>query len=239
MNKVDILAIGVHPDDIELCAAGTLISHIDQGGSVGIVDLTQGELGTRGTPELRLSEADKAGKIMGVDFRENAGFKDGFFKGDEEEKLEIVKFIRSCQPKILITNAIRDRHPDHGRAAKLVYDAWFLSGLASVKTYVDGELQSRWRPDVIYHFIQDYIIEPDFVVDISDTFERKMEAIKAFKSQFYDPDSKELDSPLTNQDFFAQIEGRARSLGRQIGVEFGEGYTSHRYVGVSSLLDLL
>lgn len=239
IEKVDILAIGVHPDDVELSISGTLAAQKKKGYSFGILDLTQGELGTRGTAEIRLQEAEKAAEILEASFRINLGFRDGFFTGSEEEKLEIVKVIRTAQPEIILANAQSDRHPDHGRSASLAYDAWFLSGLRSIPTYIDGNLQERWRPRVIYHYIQDYIVHPDIVVDISETFHIKMESIRAFKSQFYDPESNEPDSPLTNKDFFDQIEGRARSLGRQIGVEYGEGLTSHRYLGIKNLFDLV
>jgi len=239
IKKVDILAIGVHPDDVELSISGTLATQKEKGFTFGILDLTQGELGTRGTAEIRLEEAQNAAKILNASFRVNLGFRDGFFTGSEEEKLEIVKVIRAAQPDILLANARRDRHPDHARSADLAYDAWFLSGLRSIPTYIDGDLQERWRPSVIYNYIQDYIVHPDIVVDISDTFHIKMESIRAFKSQFYDPESSEPDSPLTNKDFFDQVEGRARSLGRQIGVEYGEGLTSPRYIGVKNLFDLV
>lgn len=239
ISKVDILAVGAHPDDVELSISGTLAVQKNRGNTFGILDLTQGELGTRGTPELRLEEADQAARILGSEFRVNLGFRDGLFTGTEAEKMEIVKIIRAAQPRILIANAINDRHPDHGRAARLVYDAWFLAGLKSIETHIDGNLQDRWRPDVIYNYLQDYIVRPDFVMDISDTFDIKMESIKAFRSQFYDPESDEPDSPLTNKDFFDQIQGRARSLGRQIGVEYAEGLTAPRYVGVRNLFDLV
>ncbi|MBY5957215.1 bacillithiol biosynthesis deacetylase BshB1 [Membranicola marinus] len=239
IKKVNILAVGVHPDDVELSITGTLAVQKQKGHSFGILDLTQGELGTRGTPEIRLREAENAARIQNAQFRVNLGFRDGFFTGTESEKLEIVKVIRAARPDILIANATHDRHPDHGRSAKLVYDAWFLSGLKSIETHIDGDVQERWRPKVIYHYLQDYIIPPDVVVDVSDTFDIKMKAIKAFRSQFYDPESKELDSPLTNKDFFDQVEGRARSLGRQIGVEYGEGLTAPRYIGVRDLFDLI
>lgn len=239
IKKVDILAVGVHPDDVELSISGTLAVQVGRGNSFGILDLTQGELGTRGTPEIRHQEAVEAARILGASFRVNLGFRDGFFTGTEAEKMEIVKVIRASQPEIIIANATHDRHPDHGRSAKLVYDAWFLSGLRSIETHIDGDVQERWRPAVIYHYLQDYIVTPDVVVDISDTFDIKMKAIRAFRSQFFDPDSHEPDSPLTNKDFFDQIEGRARSLGRQIGVEYGEGLTAPRYIGVRDLFDLI
>ncbi|GAA5222245.1 bacillithiol biosynthesis deacetylase BshB1 [Membranihabitans marinus] len=239
MSKVDILAIGVHPDDIELGAGGTVASQIAQGYKVGLLDLTRGELGTRGTPELRIEESLRANKILGGEFRLNIGLADGFFTGSVEEKLKIVEVIRWCQPKIILTNAVRDRHPDHGRAAELVNQAAFLAGLKSIETQYEGKVQERWRPDVIYHYIQDYILEPDIVFDISDYFMVKMEAIKAFRSQFFDPNNEELDSPLTNPDYFDQLEGRARSLGRQIGVTYGEGFTVRRYVGTDNLFQLI
>lgn len=239
IKKVDILAVGVHPDDVELSVSGTLAAQKACGHSFGILDLTQGELGTRGTPEIRLREAENAARVQDASFRINLGFRDGFFTGTEAEKMEIVKVIRASRPEIIIANAPYDRHPDHGRSAKLMHEAWFLSGLKSIETHIDGDKQERWRSRVMYHYIQDYIVEPDVVVDITETFHVKMEAIRAFRSQFYDPDSKELDSPLTNKDFFDQIEGRARSLGRQIGVEYGEGLTAPRYIGVQDLFDLV
>lgn len=239
ITKVDILAVGAHPDDVELSISGTLAVQRNKGNSFGILDLTQGELGTRGTPEIRLKEAEDAARILGATFRENLGFRDGLFTGTESEKMEIVKVIRAARPEIIIANATVDRHPDHGRAAKLVEDAWFLAGLKTIETHIDGNVQERWRPRVVYHYIQDYIVRPDVVVDISDTFELKMKSIRAFRSQFYDPESTELESPLTNKDFFDQIEGRARSLGRQIGAEYGEGLTAPRYLGIRDLFDLM
>lgn len=239
ISKVDILAVGAHPDDIELSISGTLAVQRKKGYTFGILDLTQGELGTRGTPEIRLREAEDAARLQGATFRVNLGFRDGMFTGNESEKREVVKVIRAAQPDILIANAIHDRHPDHGRAAKLVDDAWFLSGLKTIETHIDGNLQDRWRPRVVYHYLQDYILTPDVVVDISDTIDIKMESIKTFRSQFYDPESSELESPLTNKDFFDQVEGRARSLGRQIGVEYGEGLTAPRYIGIRDLFDLV
>lgn len=239
ISKVDILAVGAHPDDVELSISGTLAVQKKKGNSFGILDLTQGELGTRGTPEIRLQEAEEAARIQGATFRVNLGFRDGLFTGTESEKMEIVKVIRAARPEIIVANASVDRHPDHGRAAKLVEDAWFLAGLKTIETHIDGNVQERWRPRVVYHYIQDYIVKPDMVVDISDTFDLKMESIRAFRSQFYDPESTELESPLTNKDFFDQIAGRARSLGRQIGVEYGEGLTAARYLGIRDLFDLI
>lgn len=239
ISKVDILAVGAHPDDVELSISGTLAVQKKKGNSFGILDLTQGELGTRGTPEIRLQEAEEAARIQGATFRVNLGFRDGLFTGTESEKMEIVKVIRAARPEIIVANASVDRHPDHGRAAKLVEDAWFLAGLKTIETHIDGNVQERWRPRVVYHYIQDYIVKPDVVVDISDTFDLKMESIRAFRSQFYDPESTELESPLTNKDFFDQIAGRARSLGRQIGVEYGEGLTAARYLGIRDLFDLI
>lgn len=239
MHKIDVLAIGVHPDDIELGAGGTVARHLDLGYSVGYLDLTQGELGTRGTPELRLQEANQAAQVLNVDFRLNLGLADGFFTLSKAEKIKIVEVIRWCQPEIILANALQDRHPDHGRAAQLVYESIFLSGLKSIQTQYQGEEQVRWRPKATYHYIQDFILEPDVVVDISDYFDLKMQAIKSFQSQFYQAGSKELDSPLTNKDYFDQIEGRARSLGRQIGVEFAEGFNTRRNIGVKDLIQLL
>ena len=235
-----MLAIGVHPDDVELSAGGTVAAHISMGYKVGILDLTRGELGTRGTADLRLEESKHAAKILGVSIRANLGFKDGFFQNDNEHKIEIAKFLRKYKPEILLCNAVRDRHPDHGRAAALCQDSWFISGLSKVKTNdEDGRIQAPWRPKVVYNYIQDYLIEPDIIFDISTSIDKKMDALLAFKSQFWDPNSVEPSSAISSQDFLDQIKGRARAFGRQIGVEFGEGFTMARTPGSKDLFDVL
>jgi bacillithiol biosynthesis deacetylase BshB1 len=236
--KLDILAIGVHPDDIELSCSGTLLSHIDQGKVVGLCDLTQGELGTRGSAALRLIEAENARRLMGAVCRENLAMADGFFEYSKENILKIVEVIRFYQPEIVIANALSDRHPDHGRAAKLVSDACFSAGLRKVETYREGISQEAWRPKVVYHYIQDNHIEPDFVVDITGFFIKKMELIRAFSSQFYDPESKEPDSPISGKDFMDFMESKARLFGRPAGFEHAEGFNVGRYIGVRDLFDL-
>ena len=236
--KVDILGISVHPDDIELCASGTVLRHIDQGYTVGIVDLTQGELGTRGSGPLRLQEASKSAEILGLSFRENLGLRDGLFQVNEENILPVVKAIRKYQPDIIIANALKDRHPDHGRAAELVYRAAFLSGLVKVETKDNGVLQSKWRPRVIYHSIQDYRLHPDLVVDITPYQAKKMEAIMAFKSQFYDPNSTEPSSPISSKEFLDYVQAADQVFGRFIGVAFAEGFNVRRPIGVIDLIKL-
>jgi bacillithiol biosynthesis deacetylase BshB1 len=237
--KVDILAIGVHPDDIELSCVGTLLSAVNQGKKVGLLDLTIGELGTRGSGELRLKEAKKSAELIGSKFRHNLGFRDGFFEITEENLMSVIKEIRYAQPDIILANSIDDRHPDHGRAAELVYRAAFLSGLDKIKTKYNGKTQAKWRPRVVYHYIQDKNIEPDLVVDITPFFDRKMECIKCFSSQFYNPESTEEHTPLTGQDFFEFIAGKARVFGRAIGAEYAELYTCHRYIGTNDITSLM
>jgi bacillithiol biosynthesis deacetylase BshB1 len=233
--KLHILAIAVHPDDIELSAAGTLIAHSDKGQQVGILDLTQGELGTRGSGELRLKEAADAAEIMGVAVRENAGMRDGFFRNDEEHQLKLIHYIRKYQPDIVIANALADRHPDHGRAARLIADACFLAGLRKVETMEDGKPQEAWRPKRIFHMIQDRFAEPTIIVDISAGFERKIEAMKAYKSQFHDPSSNEPMTYIASLDFFEGIKARAMMLGKRIGAKYGEGFVCENVPGVSDL----
>lgn len=239
MKKLDILAIAVHPDDLELSAAGTLIKHVQMGQQVGIIDLTRGELGTRGTPELRLQEARAAADIMGISVRENLGMADGFFQNDKEHQLKLVEYIRKYRPNVVIANALEDRHPDHGRAGRLIADACFLAGLSKISTTHNGEEQTAWRPKRVYHMIQDRFLEPDFIVDISDAFERKMEAIKAYKSQFYDPNSPEPITYIAAGGFLDKIEHRASSLGKRIGVAYGEGFICENTPGIANLDSLL
>lgn len=231
--KVDILAITAHPDDVELCCSGILLHHIAQGKKVGIVDLTQGELGTRGDGPTRLKEAAEAAKILGVEFRDNLGLADGFFKIDKENQMPIIKAIRKYQPEIVLTNTTNDRHPDHGRAAKLVSEACFLSGLVKVDTG-----QDKWRPKNVYHVIQDFYHHPDILIDVTPYMDKKMEAVRAFKSQFYDPNSTEPESPISGKEFMDFIYGRAAEMGRRIGVEYAEGLTVAKPIGVNNLFDL-
>jgi len=242
--KVDILAIAAHPDDVELSCSGTLLRHIDQGKTVGLVDLTRGELGTRGNAGIRDREAREAAGLMGAAFRKNLGMADGFFQRDEEHLRRIIKVVREHQPDIVLTNAPHDRHPDHGRAAKLVAEACYFSGLVKIETLGDnGQRQGRWRPNAVYHFIQDYNLEPDFVVDISGYWERKLGVIKAFSSQFYVPEaeeySAELDSPISGKDFLDFLHSKARTYGRPATFELAEGFIVGRTPGVHSLFDLL
>lgn len=236
--KLDILAIGVHPDDVELSCSGTILKHIAQGKNVGILDLTIGELGSRGSGELRLIEANKAAKVLGVSVRENIGLADGFFKNDKESQLEIIKMIRKYKPEVVLANAIKDRHPDHSRASILISDACFYSGLIKIETIFGGVKQENWRPKAVYHYIQDKFIEPDFVVDITDFVDGKIEAIKCFSSQFYDPNSKEPKTPISGEDFYDFIKARMMQFGREIGVKYAEGFTTDRYVGVEDMLSL-
>lgn len=234
--KLDVLAIGVHPDDVELGCSGTLINEIRRGKKVGIVDLTQGELGTRGTIETRYAEAAEAARIIGVHARENLKMRDGFFKNDEEHQLQVIQVLRKYQPEIVIANILEDRHPDHGRAGQMVYDACFLSGLRQVKTFdAEGKEQEKWRPKYLLHYIQDRFYEPDFIVDISDVFEQRMESIKAYKTQFHDPNSAEPATYISNPDFLEGITSRARLLGKRIGVQFAEGFLTKKAIGISTL----
>jgi N-acetylglucosamine malate deacetylase 1 len=237
--KLDILAFGVHPDDVELGCSGTILSHIKQGYKAGIIDLTRGELGTRGNADLRVEEAQKASEILGISARENLFFADGFFSDDQYHLLQVIKKIRHYQPEIVFCNAPSDRHPDHGRAAKLVSDACFYSGLIKIHTDQDGLSQEAWRPKVVYHYIQDRYLKPDLVVDVTPFMEKKFEAIMAFSSQFFNPESDEPETPISSKDFIDVVNSRAMDYGRQIGVKFGEGFVAERYVGVKNLFDLL
>lgn len=238
--KLDILVFAAHPDDAELSCGGTIHSHILQGKKVGIVDLTAGELGTRGTPEIRAQEAAASAKILKLSARENLNFRDGFFTNDEEHQRIVAKAIRKYQPEIILANAVSDRHPDHGRAAKLVSEANFLAGLKKVKTKSNDEEQEPWRAKVIYHYIQSILITPDFIVDVSDAWQVKLNAIKAFKSQFHDPDTAS-DEPATfisTPEFMEFIAARAKEFGHSIGAAYGEGFTVERNIGTKNLFDL-
>ncbi|MCL6218313.1 bacillithiol biosynthesis deacetylase BshB1 [Zunongwangia pacifica] len=237
--KLDILAVGAHPDDVELSCSATLAKEIERGKKVGILDLTRGELGTRGTAEIRDKEAIDAAKILGVHVRENLSFADGFFTNDKEHQLEIIKILRKYKPEIVFCNAIDDRHIDHGRGSKLVSDACFLSGLRRIETTKDGIEQEAWRPKQVFHYIQWKNIAPDVVVDVTGYMDKKMEAVKAYQSQFYDPNSDEPNTPISSNNFFDSIIYRARDLGRIINTEYAEGYTVERYVAVDSIFDLI
>ncbi len=236
--KLDILAFAAHPDDVELCCAGTLIKHSNAGYKVGIIDLTQGELGTRGTAEIRALESSKASKIMNLSVRENLNLGDGFFSLSNENKMKIVEMIRKYKPETVIANAIYDRHPDHGRASELVSDGCFLAGLVKVVTRHNGEVQEAWRPKVVYHYIQDRFIQPDFIVDISTVYSERVEAIKSYSSQFYDPESNEPETAISSKQFFDSLQARALELGRIIGCEYGEGFTVERIPGINMLSDI-
>lgn len=237
--KLDILAIGAHPDDVELGCSATLAKEISRGKKVGILDLTRGELGTRGSAEIRDAEAAKAADLLGVSFRENLGFKDGFFVNDELHQMEVIKMIRKYQPEIVLCNAVQDRHIDHGKGSSLVSDACFLSGLRRIETAFEGIDQKAWRPRLVYHYIQWENIKPDFVVDVTGFIDKKIEAVMAYGSQFYDPDSKEPVSPISSQNFLESISYRARDLGRLIGTDYAEGYTVERFVAVDNLDQLI
>jgi bacillithiol biosynthesis deacetylase BshB1 len=237
--KVDILAVGVHPDDVELSCSGTILKHIALGKKAGILDLTLGELGTRGSAELRTKEAMDSAKILGVSFRTQLNFKDGFFENNERHVRQIIEQIRKHQPEIILCNAISDRHPDHGRAAKLVSDACFYSGLMKIETHVEGNMQNAWRPKAVYHYIQDQYQHPDFVIDITEHIETKHKAIMAFSSQFYDPNSKEPETPISGKNFLENLNAKMSIWGRAINTRYAEGFTVNRYPGVNNLFDLI
>ncbi len=236
--KLDILVLAAHPDDAELGCGGTILKHVAAGKKVGVVDLTRGELGTRGTPETRAQEAADSAKILGLSVRENLSLPDGFFRNEKEHQLEVVKAIRKYQPEVILANARYDRHPDHGRGSELAFEASFLAGLAKVKTTVDGKDQPHWRTKAVYHYIQSLFLTPDFVVDVTDFWDKKMDAIRAFKTQFYDPNSKEIDTYISSPAFMKLVEARGIELGHAIGAKYGEGYTTRRFLGVDSLFDL-
>lgn len=240
MLKLDILVLPVHPDDAELGCAGTILKHVKLGHKVGIVDLTRGELGTRGTAEIRDREATKAAEILGLSVRENLAIPDGFFTNIQEYQLKVIAAIRKYQPEIVITNAYHDRHPDHGRANELVEASAFLSGLRRIETSEDGKLQEPWRPSQVLHFIQDRYIKPDIIVDVTEFWDKKIESIYAYASQFHNPDYNE-DEPQTyisSPDFIEQIQGRGREYGKSINAKYGEGFTSRKILGVDNLFDL-
>lgn len=234
--KLDILAFGVHPDDVELSCAGTLMVEINNGKKVGVIDLTRGELGTRGTAETRKEEAAVAAEIMGIHVRENMGMRDGFFQNDEAHQMQIIQKIRQYQPEIVICNAMVDRHPDHGRSSKLVSDASFLSGLRKIETTLNGDQQTAWRPKYVFHYIQDRYAEPDFIFDITSVFDRKVESIKAYGTQFHNPNPG-LDEPQTyisTPAYFDTLISRHKMFGKRIGVEYGEGFITEKRIGIKT-----
>lgn len=239
--QLDILAIGVHPDDVELCCSGTLLHYINQNKKVGMLDLTKGELGTRGNAKLRTEEAMEAAKLLGALVRVQLDMYDGFFEHEKENILPIIEIIRKYKPSIVFANALEDRHPDHGRAAKLTADACFLSGLQKIETFdpQTGDVQEKWRPKVILNYIQDYYHKPDVVFDITPYFNKKMEIIKTFKSQFYDPASTEPESPISGKEFLDFIEGRARQFGRPAGIELAEGFHINRVFGIADIFQII
>lgn len=237
-QEVDILCITAHPDDVEIGCAGTVLKHVAEGKRIGLVELTAGELGTRGTPAIRAQEAEQGRLVLGASFRYQLGLADGFFRADEESLRKVIVAIRTHRPRVLITNAVRDRHPDHGRAAALVAEAAFLSGLRRIGTVQERDQQEPWRPVTVLHLVQDRWIDPQFVVDISEHWEKKKAALACFKSQFHDPDSTEPISPISVPEFMPTLEGRARDMGRIIGVPFGEGFTCARPPGVRDITSL-
>jgi bacillithiol biosynthesis deacetylase BshB1 len=237
--KLDILVIAAHPDDAELGCGGTIARHIALGLNVGVVDLTRGELGTRGTPETRKAEAVEAAKILSLSVRENLALADGYFQNVKEDQLKLVAAIRKYQPDIVLANAVYDRHPDHGRASELIYDSCFLAGLNKVETTFEGISQKAWRPRNVYHFIQSQSLPPDFIVDISGYWDTKMAAVKAYKSQFFDPSSSEPETYISSPAFLRMVESRAIEHGHAIGVKYGEGFTIRRPTGVKNLFDLI
>ncbi|MEY2587393.1 MAG: hypothetical protein RLY11_1242 [Bacteroidota bacterium] len=240
--KLFVLGIGVHPDDVELSCSGTLINEVKKGNAAGVIDLTRGELGTRGTAETRDEEAKNAAAIMGLSVRENLGMRDGFFKNDEAHQLQLIRAIRKYQPEVILANILEDRHPDHGRAGKLIAESAFLAGLSKIETSDDeGKPQQRWRPKHLLHYIQDRFHEPNLIVDISDVFEQRMESIKAYTTQFHtNPDgSKGTQTYISSPDFLDAIISRARLMGKRIGVKYAEGFVSQKNIGISSLEKLV
>ncbi len=236
--KLDILVFAVHPDDAELGCSGTILKHIALGKKVGIVDFTRGELGTRGSAEIRDAEAAESAKILGLHARENLRLKDGFFRNDEAHQLEVIKMVRKYQPEIILTNALHDRHPDHGRAGDLANDAIFLSGLRRIETTLDGQQQEPWRPRLVLQYIQDRYIEPDILVDITEVMEQKVASIRAFKTQFDSPDNSEPQTYISSPEFLEAVISRAREFGKSIGATYAEGFTSRKLLGVNNLFDL-
>jgi bacillithiol biosynthesis deacetylase BshB1 len=239
MKKLDILAVGVHPDDIELGCSGTLLKHIALGKTCGVLDLTKGELGSRGSVELREIEAKKSAKVLGLDCRISLDLEDGYFENNFDSQKKIIEVLRMYKPELVLANAVSDRHPDHGRAAKLVADACFYSGLSKIETTYNGIKQESWRPKAVYHYIQDHTLKPDFVVDVSPYADKKQEAIMCFSSQFYNPNSNEPQTPISSPEFLESVFSKMSIFGRAIGVRYAEGFTVNRYIGVNNLFDLI
>ncbi len=237
-TKLDILAFAAHPDDTELSCSGTLAKHIKDGYKIGVVDLTMGELGTRGNAQLRLEEATASSEYLGLAVRDNLGMEDGFFEDNKENQISIVQKIRQYKPEIVLANAVNDRHPDHGRGAAIVKNAFFLAGLSKIKTQYNDQGQEPWRPKVLYHYIQSWYIQPDFVVDVTESWEKKIGSIKKFKSQFFDPDTNKPDTYISSKGYLEAIEARAIDFGLSIGVKYAEGFTANKFIGVSNLFDL-
>jgi len=233
-QKLDVLAFGVHPDDVELGCSGTILACVADGKKVGIVDLTRGELGTRGSAEIRKEEAEAASKVLLATVRENLEMADGFFQNDEKHQRRVIEVIRKYRPEIILCNAIEDRHPDHGRSAQLVEDAAFLSGLRKIETFVDGEQQEAWRPKYVFHYLQDRFLQPDFIFDVSNFFDKKLESILCYKTQFFNPNHNEPETYISSQAFFEGIKARAMMLGKRIGVQFAEGYITKKMIGINS-----
>ncbi len=237
--KLDILVLAAHPDDAELGCGGTIAKHTALGMKVGVVDLTRGELGTRGTVQTREIEAAEASKILGITVRENLGLADVFFQNDKANQLAIVQKIRQYQPDIVLANAISDRHPDHSKAASLANDACFLAGLSKIETLSSlGEKQQAWRPKQVYHYIQSQFIEPDFVIDITDTWEKKIQSVKAYRTQFFDASSQEPQTFISRPEFLHFLEARAIELGNIAGIKYAEGFTTKRYPVVNKFSDI-
>jgi bacillithiol biosynthesis deacetylase BshB1 len=236
--KLDVLGFGAHPDDVEISCGGSIAKLVQSGKSVGLIDLTMGELGTRGSGPLRLIEASAAAEVLGVKYRENLQLDDGFFEENQESLLKVIEMIRKYRPEVVLANSIKDRHPDHARGASLVSRACFLSGLRKIETSNEGKVQEVWRPKSVYHYIQDYYIDPDFVIDVSDFFEIKMASIKAYKSQFFDPNSPEPETPISGSEFFDVLKSRAMDFGRPAGAVLGEGFTVERPPLVEDFFDL-
>lgn len=233
-EKLDMLAFGVHPDDIELGCSGTILACVAEGKKAGIIDLTKGELGTRGSAEIRKEEAANAAKVLKVTIRENLEMADGFFQNDESHQRKVIEVIRKYRPEIILCNSIEDRHPDHGRSAKLVEDAAFLSGLRKIETFTQGEKQQEWRPKYVFHYIQDRFLQPSFVFDISNFMDEKLKAVLCYKTQFFNPDLNEPETYISSPEFFETVKARAMMLGKRIGVKYAEGYVTRKMVGISS-----
>jgi bacillithiol biosynthesis deacetylase BshB1 len=234
LEKLDVLAFGVHPDDVELGCSGTILVSIAQGKKVGIVDLTRGELGTRGNAELRDMEAAEAARVLNVVVRENLGMADGFFQNDESNQRKVIEVLRKYRPEIILCNAPEDRHPDHGRSAKLINDAAFLSGLIKISTIVDETVQEAWRPKYVFHYIQDRFLQPSFVVDISDYMDKKIESVLAYRTQFFNPDLNEPQTYISSPEFLDSVKARAMMLGKRVGVRFAEGFISEKLIAIDN-----